>query len=185
MSVQRSRRASRPTTPLRRSVSRPGNGLSASQTAFPLEALIPAFSELSDSLTDLDTNFQYLEIMHENLSRFSESFAAFLYGLELNAWCVDFQEAPTLDSFERFTEHQMLFNQAENEVKVQEAQDEVIQESLDKEPVPVKKSTKPVTRRTQPPAPKTGTKPATARPTTTTRPGTRPARLPVTSSGFR
>ncbi|KAK9370106.1 DASH complex subunit Dam1-domain-containing protein [Lipomyces kononenkoae] len=88
MSVQRSRRASRPTTPLRRSVSRPGHTLSSSElhSTFPLEALKPQLAELGDSLADLDTNFQYLEIMHENLARFSESFAAFLYGLEVNAW---------------------------------------------------------------------------------------------------
>ncbi|KAK9261618.1 DASH complex subunit Dam1-domain-containing protein [Lipomyces tetrasporus] len=94
MSVQRSRRASRPTTPLRRSVSRPGHSLapSVSPSAFPLEALKPQLSELSDSLADLDTNFQYLDIMHEYLARFSESFAAFLYGLEVNAWCVNFHE---------------------------------------------------------------------------------------------
>ncbi|KAK9332817.1 DASH complex subunit Dam1-domain-containing protein [Lipomyces starkeyi] len=88
MSVQRSRRASRPTTPLRRSVSRPGHTLAPTESpsSFPLEALKPQLSELSDSLADLDTNFQYLDIMHENLARFSESFAAFLYGLEVNAW---------------------------------------------------------------------------------------------------
>ncbi|KAK9432663.1 DASH complex subunit Dam1-domain-containing protein [Lipomyces doorenjongii] len=88
MSVQRSRRASRPTTPLRRSVSRPGHTLASTElpSSFPLDALKPQLSELSDSLADLDTNFQYLDIMHENLARFSESFAAFLYGLEVNAW---------------------------------------------------------------------------------------------------
>lgn len=93
MSVQRTHRASRPTTPLRRSVSRSTNPLSS---AFPLEALKPQLSELSDSLADLDTNFQYLDLMHENLARFSESFASFLYGLEINAWCVDFQEVRRL-----------------------------------------------------------------------------------------
>ncbi|KAK9479142.1 DASH complex subunit DAM1, partial [Lipomyces japonicus] len=114
MSVQRSRRASRPTTPLRRSVSRHGNSQSLSAsviTAFPLEALKPQLSELADSLADLDTNFQYLDIMHENIARFSESFAAFLYGLEVNAWCVDFQEAPTSDSFNRFAEQEQLLHQ--------------------------------------------------------------------------
>ncbi|KAK9383152.1 DASH complex subunit Dam1-domain-containing protein [Kockiozyma suomiensis] len=109
MSVQRTHRASRPTTPLRRSVSRSTNPLSS---AFPLEALKPQLSELSDSLADLDTNFQYLDLMHENLARFSESFASFLYGLEINAWCVDFQEAPTSDSFERANEHDVLLRKS-------------------------------------------------------------------------
>ncbi|KAK9240084.1 dash complex subunit dam1 [Lipomyces kononenkoae] len=121
MSVQRSRRASRPTTPLRRSVSRPGHTLASSglYSTFPLEALKPQLAELSDSLADLDTNFQYLEIMHENLARFTESFAAFLYGLEVNAWCVDFHEAPTIESFERCHEQESLTNQFDPEINSQ------------------------------------------------------------------
>ena len=43
----------------------------------------------------------HLQIMHESLSRFSESFASFLYGLNMNAFCVDFPEAPSLESFKR------------------------------------------------------------------------------------
>lgn len=34
----------------------------------------------------------HLQLMHESLSRFNESFAAFLYGLNMNAFCVDFPE---------------------------------------------------------------------------------------------
>jgi hypothetical protein len=34
----------------------------------------------------------HLQLMHESLARFSESFAAFLYGLNMNAFCVDFPE---------------------------------------------------------------------------------------------
>lgn len=43
----------------------------------------------------------HLQLMHESLSRFSENFAAFLYGLNMNAFCVDFPEAPVSDSFKR------------------------------------------------------------------------------------
>jgi DASH complex subunit DAM1 len=31
-------------------------------------------------------------LMHESLARFSENFASFLYGLNMNAFCVDFPE---------------------------------------------------------------------------------------------
>lgn len=34
----------------------------------------------------------HLQLMHESLARFSESFASFLYGLNMNAFCVDFPE---------------------------------------------------------------------------------------------
>ena len=37
--------------------------------------------------------------MHESVKRFGESFAAFLYGLEVNAFCVDFVEAPLRESW--------------------------------------------------------------------------------------
>lgn len=34
----------------------------------------------------------HFQLMHESLARFSESFASFLYGLNMNAFCVDFPE---------------------------------------------------------------------------------------------
>ncbi|CAF9923919.1 MAG: DASH complex subunit dam1 [Alectoria fallacina] len=97
---------SRPSTPLR-----PSSRISLrdSQTftpktgslVFPLECLEPAFAELSDSMADLEANFMHLQLMHESLSRFNESFASFLYGMNMNAFCVDFPEAPIADSFKR------------------------------------------------------------------------------------
>lgn len=57
-----------------------------------MESLEPAFAELSDSMADLEANFMHLQLMHESLSRFNESFASFLYGLNMNAFCVDFPE---------------------------------------------------------------------------------------------
>lgn len=52
-------------------------------------------------MADLEANFMHLQLMHESLARFSESFAAFLYGLNMNAFCVDFPEAPLPESFQR------------------------------------------------------------------------------------
>ncbi|KAI9844470.1 MAG: DASH complex subunit dam1 [Sclerophora amabilis] len=90
---------SRPTTPLRPSSrsslreSNHGNSLaSGPRPSFPLDSLEPAFAELSDSMADLEANFMHIQLMHESLSRFSESFASFLYGLNMNAFCVDFPE---------------------------------------------------------------------------------------------
>lgn len=34
----------------------------------------------------------HFQLMHESLARFSEDFASFLYGLNMNAFCVDFPE---------------------------------------------------------------------------------------------
>lgn len=43
----------------------------------------------------------HFQLMHESLARFSESFASFLYGLNMNAFCVDFPEGPMAESFRR------------------------------------------------------------------------------------
>ncbi|PQE31722.1 DASH complex subunit Dam1 protein [Rutstroemia sp. NJR-2017a WRK4] len=101
---------SRPTTPLRPSsrsslhdsAKKASGGLSSA----PLEAFEPAFAELSDSMADLEANFMHLQLMHESLARFSENFASFLYGLNMNAFCVDFPEAPIPDSFRRAQEQE-------------------------------------------------------------------------------
>ncbi|KAI5806225.1 DASH complex subunit Dam1-domain-containing protein [Geopyxis carbonaria] len=102
---------SRPTTPLRRS-SR-GSLRASSQTrpddVFPLSTLEHQFAELSDSMATLETNFSELQVMNDSLSRFNESFASFLYGLNMNAFCVDFPEAPDVASFKRNAEREERF----------------------------------------------------------------------------
>jgi hypothetical protein len=57
-----------------------------------LNVFEPAFAELSDAVADLEANMMHFQLMHESLARFSESFASFLYGLNMNAFCVDFPE---------------------------------------------------------------------------------------------
>ncbi|KAI9670254.1 MAG: DASH complex subunit dam1 [Alyxoria varia] len=96
----------RPATPLRppsrgslRSSQTPSRGDATGGS--PLDALEPAFAELSDGMADLEANFMHLQLMHESLSRFSECFASFLHGMKLNAFCVDFPEAPIPESFQR------------------------------------------------------------------------------------
>ena len=92
---QRSRSPiSRPTTPLRPS-SRSSFRDSQSDgrpAGSALDTLEPQFAELSDAMADLEANFMHLQLMHESLSRFGESFASFLYGLNMNAFVVDFPE---------------------------------------------------------------------------------------------
>ncbi|KAL2799634.1 DASH complex subunit Dam1-domain-containing protein [Aspergillus keveii] len=108
-SSSRPRPSSRPTTPLRpssRSSVREAHGYgrsigSAGYSQPAINALEPQFAELADSMADLEANFMHLQLMHESLTRFSESFAGFLYGLNMNAFCVDFPEAPIAESFRR------------------------------------------------------------------------------------
>ncbi|KAJ5344539.1 hypothetical protein N7452_002543 [Penicillium brevicompactum] len=108
-SSSRPRPTSRPTTPLRpssrssfREAHGYGNSIGNSGYTQPaINALEPQFAELADSMADLEANFMHLQLMHESLTRFSESFASFLYGLNMNAFCVDFPEAPIGDSFRK------------------------------------------------------------------------------------
>jgi hypothetical protein len=88
---------SRPTTPLRPSShSSLRDSVQRARGPYteiaPLELLQEDFAELSDAMADLESNFAQLQVMHESLARFSESFAGFLYGLNMNAFCVDFPE---------------------------------------------------------------------------------------------
>ncbi|KAL8404586.1 hypothetical protein RB594_009443 [Gaeumannomyces avenae] len=99
-------RTPRPTTPLRpssRSSFRDSarDSVHGSDASFPLGAFEPAFAELADAMADLEANMMHFQIMHESLSRFSESFASFLYGVNMNAFCVEFPEAPAPESFKR------------------------------------------------------------------------------------
>ncbi|KAI1809422.1 DASH complex subunit Dam1-domain-containing protein [Poronia punctata] len=101
----RSMSRSRPTTPLRPS-SRSSLRESARRSVdgrelFPLNTSEPAFAELSDAVADLEANMMHFQLMHESLARFGESFASFLYGLNMNAFCVDFPEQPISESFRR------------------------------------------------------------------------------------
>ncbi|KAI0474253.1 DASH complex subunit Dam1-domain-containing protein [Xylaria cf. heliscus] len=101
----RSNSRSRPTTPLRPS-SRSSFRESAQRSVdghepFPLNEFEPAFAELSDAVADLEANMMHFQLMHESLARFGESFASFLYGLNMNAFCVDFPEGPIPESFRR------------------------------------------------------------------------------------
>lgn len=101
----RSTSRSRPTTPLRpssRSSFRESARASVSgEPTFPLNAFEPAFGEFADAMADLEANMMHFQLMHESLARFSESFASFLYGLNMNAFCVDFPEGPIAESFRR------------------------------------------------------------------------------------
>ncbi|MCJ1274198.1 DASH complex subunit dam1 [Puttea exsequens] len=105
-SATRTKPPSRPSTPLRpssRTSLRDSQSFTpkAGTSVFPLESLEAGFAELSDSMADLEANFMHLQLMHESLSRFNESFASFLYGMNMNAFCVDFPEAPIPESFKR------------------------------------------------------------------------------------
>ncbi|KAL7822024.1 DASH complex subunit Dam1 domain-containing protein [Trichoderma gracile] len=100
---------SRPTTPLRppsqSSFRASSHATGDGDAAFPLKRLEPMFAELSDAMADLEANMMHFQLIDESLARFGESFASFLYGLNMNAFCVDFPECPVPQSFRRERQH--------------------------------------------------------------------------------
>lgn len=109
---------SRPTTPLRplsRSSLRAssshrigGNGSRGGDIetdvsgtgVYPLETMLePQFADLADGMADLEANLIHLQLQHESLARFAESFASFLYGMQVNAFCVDFPEVSAVSHY--------------------------------------------------------------------------------------
>ena len=101
---KRSNSRTRPTTPLRpssRSSFRDSaRGARDAENLFPLNTFEPAFAELSDAMADLEANMMHFQLMHESLARFGESFSSFLYGLNMNAFCVDFPEVGCIHRLE-------------------------------------------------------------------------------------
>ncbi|EFP84285.1 uncharacterized protein PGTG_10663 [Puccinia graminis f. sp. tritici CRL 75-36-700-3] len=64
-----------------------------------LEHLAPLFVDLSDAITDLHINLSNLDLVCQDLDGFNEAFSAFIYGLRVNSYVTDFDEAPKLKSF--------------------------------------------------------------------------------------
>ncbi|ODQ63728.1 hypothetical protein NADFUDRAFT_84333 [Nadsonia fulvescens var. elongata DSM 6958] len=59
-------------------------------------------TELMDGLADLDQNLQHIQSVHDCVNSFTESFSSLIYGLEMNAWCFEFKEAPTKLHLKRY-----------------------------------------------------------------------------------
>ncbi|KAK6349877.1 DASH complex subunit dam1 [Orbilia brochopaga] len=100
----RGREIHRPTTPLRES-SRSRDSVNrfrgSHEIITPIESITPFFAELEDAMNILHDNLQQLQQIHENINKFNENFSAMMYGMEMNAFCVDFPEAPIPESFKR------------------------------------------------------------------------------------
>ncbi|RIB03696.1 DASH complex subunit Dam1-domain-containing protein [Gigaspora rosea] len=72
------------------------------ERASSLDCLEETFAELSTSFTTFQQNFQCIKQVHESLKEFNKAFSGFLYGIKMNAHCVEFPEAPTKETFASF-----------------------------------------------------------------------------------
>jgi hypothetical protein len=66
-----------------------------------LSFLAPALQDLVDESASLAHNIKNLSKLHDALGTFNDSFAAYLYALKMNAFCVDWKEGPDDRSFKR------------------------------------------------------------------------------------
>lgn len=66
-----------------------------------LDFLEPALTDLADEAAALTTNMQRMNEMSDALDKFNEGFAAYLYALKMNAFCVEWNEAPDANSWRR------------------------------------------------------------------------------------
>ena len=126
MSRPRPPTSATPTTPLRRISRGSLNALSHSASkqlaagATPLSFLQGAMTDLAEEVGVLQLNLENVEAVHQSLHSFNENFAMYIYGLKMNAYCVEWPEAPLQDNFER----------AEKRI-AQQAQQYAAQHSLD------------------------------------------------------
>ncbi|BGP56801.1 hypothetical protein JCM8202_004427 [Rhodotorula sphaerocarpa] len=74
----------------------------------PLVHLAPVLAELADSVSDLTSNLDALELVHARLDGFNDALAAWLLGLRANGYTVDFVEAPTRINFELSAQREQL-----------------------------------------------------------------------------
>lgn len=47
-------------------------------------------------MADLEANMMHLQLLNESLGRFNENFGAFLYGMNMSAFSVDFPEVSSV-----------------------------------------------------------------------------------------
>lgn len=74
---------------------RPHGDDASTPLSFLQEQALPILVEETAALHD---NFAQLAEIQHAMSTFNESFAAFLYGIKMNAFCVEWPEAPTEES---------------------------------------------------------------------------------------
>ncbi|WVQ79266.1 hypothetical protein IAT38_001362 [Cryptococcus sp. DSM 104549] len=82
-------------TSLARSTDRPAASPSG------LDFLQPAMTDLADEAATLAANISQMTQLHDALGTFNEAFAGYLYALKMNAFCVEWPEAPDETSFQR------------------------------------------------------------------------------------
>ncbi|KAK0545728.1 DASH complex subunit dam1 [Tilletia horrida] len=67
----------------------------------PLAFMKAAMGDLDHETSILQSNLEAVNSIHAALAVFDENFSMYLYGLKMNAFCVEWAEAPTEENFQR------------------------------------------------------------------------------------
>lgn len=115
--------SSRPVTPRRRRpptrllLQSPKVHYPVDGASLPLESFLnlEKFARLSDLMDELYQNMTNLQQIHEVLSsNFNESFAAFMYGVSITMWCVDFPGCPSTTVWQQIQDNKEKQHRVEN-----------------------------------------------------------------------
>ncbi|CAG8453205.1 14163_t:CDS:2 [Funneliformis mosseae] len=99
---QQNRRLSRGYTLKNNNISTGLLGVSSSNDSFILDCFETPLIELEKSFNSLLENFENIKKVQESLNEFNKAFSGFLYGIKMNAHCVEFSEAPTKEAITSF-----------------------------------------------------------------------------------
>ncbi|GBB93577.1 hypothetical protein RclHR1_00220011 [Rhizophagus clarus] len=79
---------------------------SGSNEYFILDCFETPLIELEKSFNNLSEHFKNIKNVQTSLDEFNKAFSGFLYGVKMNAHCVEFSEAPTKETFASFIKRQ-------------------------------------------------------------------------------
>ncbi|MBW0506933.1 hypothetical protein O181_046648 [Austropuccinia psidii MF-1] len=118
-SKRQKRNTQAPKTPLKRvsrnSLRSQALSTNSSKNSPVIDQLATIFKDLDQSFTTLVRNIADLNDISNTLNSFNEAFASFLFGLRVNVYLNDFNEAPRSSSFKKF--HQQI--ETENLINVE------------------------------------------------------------------
>ncbi|CAO3639912.1 unnamed protein product [Cunninghamella echinulata] len=67
--------------------------------------LIPSFRRLNNAFTTMKDQYKELQEVDKSLSKFNDSFGAFLLGMSVNGTAIDWLKAPTEETIEKYKGH--------------------------------------------------------------------------------
>ncbi|KAI9308301.1 hypothetical protein BJ944DRAFT_260527 [Cunninghamella echinulata] len=69
------------------------------------ETLIPSFRRLNNAFTTMKDQYKELQEVDKSLSKFNDSFGAFLLGMSVNGTAIDWLKAPNEEALEKYKGH--------------------------------------------------------------------------------